>query len=121
MPTKTTTKQGRKGGSSPASGSEPDWKGIAWKLMRQCEFALTKLKADGWTGELMDMSGPTITTRHWKEDMADAMDLIPGVKVDREAMHACSLPKKQRDKFFAERRAAKEAQNGPDQRPGAKT
>jgi len=98
-------------GSSPAPGSEPDWKGIAWKLILQCEFALTRLKADGWKGNLIDMSGPNITTRHWKEDMADTMDLFPGVKVDREAMHACSLPKKRSDKFFADRRAVKEGQN----------
>ena len=101
---------------APATGSEPDWKNIAGKLMRQCEFALAALKADGWTGELMDTSGPTCTTRHWKEYMADTMELIPGVKVDRQAMHACSLPKKQRDKFFRDRAASKEAQNAGTER-----
>ena len=97
---------------APTTGSEPNWRNIAWQLMRQCEFALSKLKANGWTGELIETNGPTITTRHWKEYMADTMELIPGVKVDREAMHACSLPRKQRDKFFRDRAASKEAQNG---------
>ena len=72
-----------------------DWKAIAMKLMRQCEFAIGSLKADGWEGILLDTSGPEITQRHWKEDMADAMELIPGLKVNREAMHQ---PRKKRRK-----------------------
>lgn len=84
--------------------TEPDYKTIAWRLMRQCEFSISRLKADGWTGELMDTSGAEYTTRHWKEEMADVMELVPGVKVDREAMHAMSLPKKARDKWIADRK-----------------
>jgi hypothetical protein len=88
---------------------ETNWPQIAWKLMRQCEFAISRLKADGWTGELMDTSGAEYTTRHWKEEMADAMELIPGLKVDREAMHAMSMPKKARDKWIADRKSKLEA------------
>lgn len=66
---------------------ETDWKVIAMKLMRQCEFALSRLKADGWTGELLEWKGEECVTRHWKEEMADAMELIPGLKVNREAMY----------------------------------
>lgn len=54
----------------------------------------------------MDTSGQEYSTRHWKEEMADVMELIPGVKVNREAMHAMDLPKKQRDKWIANYRKA---------------
>lgn len=95
--------------STHSPEDEIDYRAIAWKLMRQCEFALTKLKADGWTGIFYTPS--TGKSRHWKEDMADAMDLLPGVKVDREMMHACSLPKKQREKEIKRIKAEREAAN----------
>ena len=90
----------------PATCSAVDWESIARKLMHKCIFAVERLQPYGWTGELIKSHDP-FETIHWKEDFADAIELVPGVSVDREAMHAMSLPRKQREKFFADRKKAK--------------
>lgn len=91
---------------APAPQPKPDWEAIARTLWQKVHFAVQHLKSTG-TGLLVDYK--TGEPQHWKDDFADALELRPGVKVDREAMHAMDLPKKQRDKFFKDREAAKEA------------
>ena len=88
---------------------EPDWQAIAWKLAKKVNFALANLKPKSGTGLIMTGSpgDKEYGLKHWKEEFADALELYPGVEVDREAMHACDLPKKERDKFFKDREAKK--------------
>lgn len=81
---------------------KPNWKTIALQLGQRVNFAISHLKSNGGSEIIIDTS--TYDTRHWKEYFADAMELIPGIKVDREAMYAVSLPKRQRNAFFAKRK-----------------
>lgn len=91
---------------APAPPPQPDWETIARTLWGKVYFAIQYLKSNG-TGTLYDHK--TGIVQHWKDDFADALELRPGFKIDREGMHAMGLPKKQRDKFFKDRAAAKEA------------
>lgn len=102
--------------AAAATGSEPDWKEIAITLWHDVNFAAANLKATG-SGILYNPT--TGTSRHWKERFADSLELMPGVVVDREAMHAMDLPKKQRLKFFKDREDAKKlsAQNSKLSQP----
>lgn len=104
--------------AAPCSEPEPDWKAIATALFHDVEFALGNLKCVG-SGILYNSK--TGKTRHWKMRFADNLELVPGVKVDRDAMFAMDLPKKERLKFFAERkkREAAEAQNVQTEGPAA--
>lgn len=88
--------------------AEPDWKAIALHLGQQVNFAITYLSPKSGSGLILNTN--TGETQNWKERFADALERIPGVKVDREAMHALSLPARERRKFFKDRKtAAKEA------------
>jgi hypothetical protein len=62
------------------------------------------LKAPG-SGAILNTK--TGTMQNWLDYFADALELMPGLTVDREAMHANQLPKRERDKFFKAREAAK--------------
>lgn len=104
---KTTTPKTKKGTKTP---TQPDWQKIAKALAGQLLWVLQNIQAKG-TGAVIDTS--TYETRHWKEHLADTLELYPGMKIDREAMHALDLPKKQRDKFFKERAAAKSEEEKP--------
>lgn len=108
MPTKSKSKKGQR--PSPvgraASGSAPNWQKIAGALYRNCAFAIKYLR--GRDGSDVMVNTVTGKTRHWKHDFADSMEMIPGVKVDRDAMIACGLPRKQRQKWFAAREKEKE-------------
>jgi hypothetical protein len=110
MKTKPMTHQLTTAKYAAATGSEPDWKEIAITLWRDVNFAAANLKAAG-SGILYNPE--TGTSRHWKERFADSLELMPGVTVDREAMHAMDLPKKQQLKFFKDREDTKKlsAQN----------
>lgn len=73
------------------------WKDVALTLARQVNFAINYLvPRGGGSGILFNVK--TGEQRHWKEDAADALEKIPGVKIDREVMHLMSLPNKQRSK-----------------------
>lgn len=106
MPSKTKDSAKKKAPpvAAAATGSEPDWKEIAITLWRDVNFAAANLKA---TGSGILYNPDTGTSRHWKERFADSLELMPGVTVDRDAMHAMDLPKKQRLKFFKDREDAK--------------
>lgn len=80
-------------------GPAVDWKDIAVTLAKAVDFAIANLKASG-SGVFDDEDG---VTWHWKDQFADSLERIPGVKVDREAMHALDLPKRKREKFFRDR------------------
>lgn len=81
--------------------SADEWKEIALGLVRECNFAIGHLKSKG-LGMIMVSQDP-LQVRHWKEVMADAMEKFPGIKVDREAMMAIDLPKKDFEKWKRDR------------------
>ena len=84
---------------------KPDWKKIAMELAQRVNFAQQYLKAPG-TGTMFNSK--TGEMRSWREYFADAMEMIPGLKVDREAMHALDLPVHRRRKYFNDRAKKKQ-------------
>ena len=74
---------------------EPDWKAIAEELAKHLVFTVENLRAVG--SGLLRRGG---VIKHWKEHFADSLDKVPGVKIDREIMHAYSLPERERNKRF---------------------
>lgn len=89
--------------SAKAKQQEPDWKKIALHLSGRLAWVIQHIQAKG-TGTVFNTK--TGELKHWKEDLADALEMMPNTKVDRDAMHALELPKKQRDKFFKDREKA---------------
>jgi hypothetical protein len=85
---------------------EPDWKAIAGELYQRVKKAVVHLRTQGDTGGFF-INLETGEEKHWKDDFADAMELIPGVKINREVMHAYSLPRRERDKVLARLAKAK--------------
>lgn len=85
---------------STQSESDVDWQAVAMTLAKDVRMAIENLKAEDGAILFDREKG---TSRHWKERFADSLEMIPGVKVDREAMHAVDLPKRERIKFFRAR------------------
>lgn len=80
---------------------EPNWKEIAMALGQRVNFAITHMKCDG-AGVIADLDRPASEWQHWRDYMADAMEMIPGVKVDREVLHTLNLPRSKRARAQAE-------------------
>lgn len=83
-----------------------DWESIAKAQSSALLTCMNCLKAKGsgfgFVGWI-DKETKQFNSKHWREIVADALEKMPGVKVDRDLCHALDLPKKQRDKFFRER------------------
>lgn len=79
-----------------------DWKAVAMELAKRVNFILTQVEG-GKAGFLIDNKNGG--TRYWRDYMADGMEMIPGVKVDREIMHTMDLPKSKRAKAIAKIKA----------------
>lgn len=80
--------------STKTTEKEPDWKAIAVALWHKVSFAVANFELKG-PGVVIDTK--TFEMRHWKDDFADALELMPGVKVDRDKLHE-EKPKKRRKK-----------------------
>lgn len=100
-----------------------DWKEVATTLAQRVTFALENLTAKG-SGLLLNINEGT--TQHWREYMADGLESLPGVKVDREMMHTLDLPRtRQKKAREAIRKGREEASNAevngvpPAARPSA--
>lgn len=78
--------------------TETDWKKIAIELAQRVNFAVTHLKGGG--SALLDPE--TGALRGWRDYMVEGMEMIPGVKVDREVLATLDMP-------LAKRRAAQKA------------
>lgn len=91
--------------------SAEEWKEIAMALARQVNFSIQYLTVRGG-GSGMLYNTKTGEPRHWKDDAADALEKVPGLKVDREMMHLMGLGPKQRAKEIAalKKRRAQEAE-----------
>ena len=96
----------------PQSTTEAtDWKAIAMELARRVNFAVTNLKSNG--GGMLDLNTGKITG--WREYMAEGLEMIPGITVDREILATLELPPSKRKKAQAEikaKRATQAAQQG---------
>ncbi len=90
------------------SDEATDWKSIALALGQRVNFAITHLDCKG--GAMMDMKSGKLTP--WRDYMAEAMEMIPGVKVDREILSTLYLPQAKRRKAQAEIRAKRAALKG---------
>lgn len=80
--------------------SDPNWHQIAMALGKRVMFALNHLQPPvGSSGTIMNLSGTGeyAEPKYWVDDFADAAELIPGVKVDREVVKAWKYPKRERD------------------------
>jgi len=86
-----------------------DWKEIAMQLAQRVNFAVTNCECKG--GGMLNTE--TMQIQDWRSYMADAMDMIPGVNVDREILATLHLPKAKRlaeqKRIKAERQKASEA------------
>lgn len=88
---------------------EPNWKEIAMQLAQRVNFAVAN--CDCKSAGLFDEETGKIT--HWREYMVEAMEMIPGVVVDREILATLSLPKAKRRKAQAEIKSRRaQAQEG---------
>lgn len=76
---------------------ETDWKAIAMALAQRVNFAISNCDC---RGGLMDLKTGKATG--WLDYMAEAMDMIPGVTVDREILATMYLPRTKRKKAQAE-------------------
>ena len=85
---------------------EPDWKAIALALGQRVNFAITRIEAKG-TGLLIDLN--TGKSRHWHDYMLEGLEMLPGLKIDKDAFMALRLPAAQRRKRFKEIESAKKA------------
>ena len=85
-----------------------DWKAVAMELAKRVNFILTQVEG-GKAGFLIDNKNGG--TRHWRDYMADGLEMIPGVKVDREFMHIMDLPRSKRKKAVAQIKANRAAQD----------
>jgi hypothetical protein len=79
--------------------TEVDWKEIATQLARRVNFAINHLTSVG-SGLVLNYQPERefADTIHWRDYFADGMELIPGVKVDRDVLHCLNLPRNKRRK-----------------------
>lgn len=82
-------------GQSEASDTDTDWKSIALALGQRLKFVMEQVEGCR-AGFLIDNKNGG--TRHWREYLADGLEMIPGTKVDREIMHTMDLPISKRKK-----------------------
>lgn len=87
------------------AAEKEEWKQTAMELAQRVNFAVTNCDCKG--GGMLNTE--TMKIQDWRSYMADAMDMIPGVKVDREILATLHLPKIKRlaaQKKIKEDRAA---------------
>ena len=74
-----------------------DWKEIALALAQRVNYAMTYCKAPGG---LFNTETGEVTP--WREYMIEAMEMIPGFRVDRDILATYDLPPAKRRKAQAE-------------------
>lgn len=83
----------------------PDWEKIAKTACGGLVFALEHLKPISGMGTLYNSK--TGKTRAWQDKLIETIQMIPGLKMDREAVFACQLPRKERNAWFKKNRPHK--------------
>lgn len=84
---------------------EADWKTIALELAKRVNFAVVNCECKG--GCLLNTE--TMKVTNWRDYMAEAIEMIPGTKIDREILATLSLPKSKRRKAQQEIKAQRAA------------
>jgi len=87
---------------------EIDWKKIALELGQRVNFAIQYLDARG--GWMFDDKAKQFV--HWHDYFADAMEMLPDVKIDREILLTMRLPKREGNKARKEIKERREAELG---------
>lgn len=87
---------------------EADWKAIALALGQRVNFAVQQCDCKG--GGMFNTETGQITG--WRDYMAEALQMIPGVVIDREILATLNLPAAKRKKAQAEIKASREAAYG---------
>jgi len=82
---------------------EIDWKEIAIQLAQRVNFAVTNCDCKG--GGILNTETMRITP--WRDYMVEALEMVPGVSVDREILATLCLPPSKRRKAQADIRAAR--------------
>lgn len=88
-----------------AEKDDTDWKAIALALAQRVNFAMTRCSCGG--GMLLHTETGQLTP--WREYMAEAMEMIPGVTLDHEIMGTLDLPPSKRKKAQAAIKASRAA------------
>lgn len=91
--------------TTPVTHDTTDWKTIALALAQRVNFAMTNLDSKG--GGMLNTETMQVTP--WRDYLAEAMEMIPGVVVDREILATLYLPQAKRRKAQAEIRARRAA------------
>lgn len=86
-------------------GDTTDWKAIATELAQRVNYAVTYL--DCRNAGLLDLA--TGKVKPWRHYMVEALEMMPGVVVDREMLDTLSLPPSQRKKAQVDIRARRDA------------
>ena len=88
-----------------AEKDNTDWKAIALALAQRVNFAMTRCSCG--SGAMFDVDSGAIFSL--REYMAEAMEMIPGVTLDREIMGTLDLPPAKRKKAQAAIKASRAA------------
>lgn len=88
------------------TNKDTDWKEIALALAQRVNFAMMRCSCG--SGQMFNVETGTITS--WREYMAEAMVMIPGVTLDHEIIGTLDLPPSKRKKEQARIMAARKAQ-----------
>lgn len=89
------------------SEQQADWKAIALALAQRVNYAVSNCECKG--SGLLNLE--TLAVTPWRDYMVEALEMIPGVTVDREMLATLHLAPTKRRKAQAELKAkrAKEA------------
>jgi hypothetical protein len=85
-----------------------DWKKIAIELGQRVNFAVQHL--DSRSGWIFNSEKEEFI--HWHDYFAEALEMLPNVKIDREILATMRLPKRQGNKARKEIAARREAEIG---------
>lgn len=77
---------------------EPNWQEISKQLAKRVNFAIAYCDCKG--SGLYNHESGKITP--WRDYMVEALEMIPGIVVDREMLATLSLPKAKQRKAQAE-------------------
>lgn len=84
-----------------------NWKKIALALAQRVNFAVTNCNCKAG-GSMLNTE--TMKIIGWRDYMVEALEMIPGVKVDREILETLNLPPSKRRKAQAAIRERRSAQ-----------
>ena len=97
----------RKAAKTGGKKDATDWKEIALALAQRVNFAVTNLSCKGYG--MLDLE--TRKFQSWREYMAEGLEMVPGIVVDREILATLELSPAQRKKAQAEIEAKRTAQS----------